>query len=89
MDTRDKRSSAIHVSLPWRGFFPAPDGALNQGDWQHICLMYRGIEAASGAFPVDDDNLFTPGAQHLYFTPKAKNLYFEPENQGNYYRAID
>ena len=50
MDTRDKRSSAIHVSLPWRGFFPVPDGALSQADRQHVCLMYRGI-AAGAAVP--------------------------------------
>ena len=45
MDTRDKRSSAIQPSLPWRGYFPAPDGSLNQGDRQHTCNLYRGIAA--------------------------------------------
>ena len=48
IDTRDKRSSAIHVSLPWRGLLPLPDGSLNQGDRQHTAYMYRGILASSG-----------------------------------------
>lgn len=49
MDTRDKRSSAVLHSLPWRGMFPAPDGSLNQADRQHTCNMYRGIAAAAGS----------------------------------------
>jgi len=51
VDTRDKRSSALLVSLPWRGLLPLPDGALNQGDRQHVGLMYRGIPAAAAAAP--------------------------------------
>ena len=47
MDTRDKRSSAIHVTQPWRGMLPVPDGGLNQGDRQHTAVMYRGIAAAA------------------------------------------
>lgn len=46
MDTRDKRSSAIQTGLPWRGFFPTPDGTIEQADRQHTCLMYAGILAA-------------------------------------------
>ncbi len=49
IDTRDKRSSAVHVSLPWRGELPAPDGSLNQGDRQQAAQQYRGINAAPPA----------------------------------------
>lgn len=48
LDSRDKRSSAINISSPWRGMLPTPDGAaLNQGDRQQVALMYRGIAAAA------------------------------------------
>lgn len=48
IDTANKRASAIHVSMPWRGMLPLPDGSLNQADRQQTDLMYRGI-LASGA----------------------------------------
>ena len=49
MDTQDKRASAVYVALPWRGLLPLPDGALNQGDRQHVAFLYRGIVADGGA----------------------------------------
>lgn len=49
IDTRDKHSSAIQPGSPWRGFFPAPDGSLNQADRQHTCNLYRGIAADAPA----------------------------------------
>ena len=52
IDTRDKRSSAVLVALPWRGQLPTPDGAaLNEGDRQQAGLMYRGISSGTGAAP--------------------------------------
>jgi hypothetical protein len=52
IDTRDKRSSAVMVAMPWRGQLPAPDGAaLNEGDRQQVGLMYRGISSGGGAGP--------------------------------------
>lgn len=45
VDTRDKRSSAIHLGLPWRGMLPLPDGALSQADRQHVAWLYGGILA--------------------------------------------
>jgi hypothetical protein len=47
LDTRNKRSSAINVSSPWRGMLPVPDGSLDQGDRQQVGLHYRGILSAS------------------------------------------
>jgi hypothetical protein len=46
IDTRQKRASAIHVSLPWRGLLPLPDGAaLTQADRQQTDYQYSGILA--------------------------------------------
>ena len=53
IDTADKRSSALMVSLPWRGRLPQPDGAaFSVGDRQHVGLMYSGISAGA-ALPED------------------------------------
>ena len=55
LDTRDKRASAIHVGMPWRGLLPLPDGAaLDQGDRQQVAFMYRGILAGA---PVATDDV--------------------------------
>lgn len=51
IDTRDKRSSAINIGSPWRGMLPLPDGAINQGDRQHVAFLYRGIAASGGSTP--------------------------------------
>lgn len=61
IDTRDKRASAVHVSLPWRGMLPAPDGAINQGDRQHAAFMYRGILAAGSISITGEDVFVSPG----------------------------
>lgn len=47
MDTRDKRASAITVGSPWRLTLPVADGALDQGDRQHVAYFYRGILAGA------------------------------------------
>ena len=47
VDTRDKRSSAINLSNPWRGMLPTP-GTITQPDRQHVPYMYSGIAATSG-----------------------------------------
>jgi hypothetical protein len=61
IDTRNKRSSAIHVSLPWRGQEPAPDGALSQADRQHTGLHYAGIAAGGAAAVVTGRVMGWPG----------------------------
>lgn len=68
IDTADKRSSAIHVSLPWRGMYPAPDAAAeDQADRQHVALMYRGILAGGAVAPAVQRNprLFTRNVGRL------------------------
>lgn len=46
IDNKNKRLSAINVSLPWRGMYPVPDGSLDNGDRQTIVGLYRGLENA-------------------------------------------
>lgn len=43
VDTRNKRSSAINVGLPWRGQWPTPDGAIGAQDRSEILGLYDGI----------------------------------------------
>ena len=50
LDTRDKRSSGILISLPFRGRLPNVDSSVDQPDRQHVPFMYSGI-AAGGAGP--------------------------------------
>ena len=45
VDTRNKRLSAIHGSLPWRGMLPTPDGTVVLADRQTLALHYSGILA--------------------------------------------
>jgi hypothetical protein len=47
IDTANKRSSAINISIPWRGMLPLPDGAIDQADRQHTAFMYAGITASA------------------------------------------
>jgi hypothetical protein len=57
MDTRDKRASAVNVSMPWRGLLPEP-GTITSFDHYQLAFMYRGI--AAGA-PVEPE----PGADRV------------------------
>lgn len=45
MDTRDKRSSALFLTLPWRNQYPVADSAITQADRQHAARLYAGILA--------------------------------------------
>lgn len=48
IDTRLKRSSAMHPGCPWRGQLPMPDGAFAAGDRPMLAYLYVGIGAVSG-----------------------------------------
>lgn len=41
--TRNERSSAIHVSLPFRSMWPRWEGLPDAKDRAHAAFMYRGI----------------------------------------------
>ena len=45
LDTREKRASGVHVSLPWRGLLPLPDGTVSQADRQQSATYYAGVLA--------------------------------------------
>lgn len=42
--TRNERSSAIHVGLPWRGMFPTPGTTASTETRAHAAGMYSAIE---------------------------------------------
>jgi len=49
VDTRDKRSSAINVSIPWRGLLPLSDSTINAPDRGHTMFLYMGLIAVVAA----------------------------------------
>jgi hypothetical protein len=49
VDTRNKRSSAVLVGLPWRGLYPDPDGTVAADDRSHAAGLYGGLEADAPA----------------------------------------
>ena len=40
IDTRQKRTSAIDLTLPWRGSFPVPDGSISNSDRLQIGNLF-------------------------------------------------
>lgn len=75
IDSRDKRSSAIHVGLPWRGMYPLPDGTIGQEDRQHAATFYRGVSSLS-VILYEAVSLLAPTlAVWLYAPATAKALY--------------
>lgn len=79
IDTRDKRSSAIGVALPWRGMLPLADGTtLNQGDRQHAGLAYRGILVGNVAVgPPPGKTTFAIASKKTALQLKTKRTDFE------------
>jgi hypothetical protein len=58
IDTRDKRSSALYVTSPWRSQWPTPDGILDTGDRQEIAFMYSGISSGPAPPSIDEVHIF-------------------------------
>lgn len=68
IDTQQKRASAVHVSLPWRGLFPLPDAAAEtQADRQQAAHHYSGI-LATGI-------VFEPNANEEWKIPQGGSLW--------------
>lgn len=51
VDTIDKRSSAIHLTLPWRNQLPTPSGSINGSQRAQVALMYSGFWSATPPAP--------------------------------------
>lgn len=51
MDTRNKRSSAILVGMPWRCEFPDPDSTVGDGDRAHVAFYYAGFSSVAIVLP--------------------------------------
>jgi hypothetical protein len=47
LDTRSKRASSVQILTPTTLAPVAPDGAMGQGDRQHVAWSYSGINAAA------------------------------------------
>ena len=47
LDTRSKRASSVQILKPYALDLVLPDGALDQGDRQHIPWAYSGILASA------------------------------------------
>lgn len=47
LDTKRKRSSAIHVGCVWRGLFPDADSSIDNPDRQQTAFLYADIAAAA------------------------------------------
>lgn len=61
IDTRDKRASALFITLPWRMVQPAPDGTIGVSDRLIHGLAYSGIAAdAPPPPPPPVDRYFNP-----------------------------
>lgn len=51
MDTRNKRSSAILVGMPWRCELPEPDGTVGEGDRAQVAFYYAGFSSVTTVLP--------------------------------------
>lgn len=51
VDTRDKRSSVVGITLPVPQVVPNPDASIDAADRQHVAWAYSGIAAAAPAPP--------------------------------------
>ena len=49
LDTRARRASSVQVLAPWLASPVLPDGAIGQGDRQHMAWSYSGILAGAPA----------------------------------------
>ncbi len=48
LDSKEKRASAVGVSLPWRGALPTPDAAAETAaDREQVGNMYSGLAPAA------------------------------------------
>lgn len=72
--TRNERASAIHLSMPFRGMFPAPEGSRTAPDRVQAAFLYRGVWDSERWLPVvgDDENWTTEPKQSEAWTPKSK-----------------
>lgn len=49
VDSASKRSSAVHMMLPWRTQIPLPFGVITAAARATLALLYSGFFAGSGA----------------------------------------
>lgn len=84
LDTADKRASSFGVGLPFLRVFPAPDGALSQGDRQHTALSYRGIAAGLPGDVISGP--FFSAAHHSFSPRSVVGHYYVPGSVAAHYK---
>ena len=90
IETRDKRSSALHVGSPWRAMWPLADGAaLNVGDRQHTAFMYRGIASTIVAETGPPTEVFTGPARGQNWKAEKRGEVFSSPSRGQTFAAED
>lgn len=72
--TRNERASAIHISIPFRSMFPAPEGSRTDADRAQAAFLYRGVWDRERWIPGEreDENWTTEPKQSEAWTPKAQ-----------------
>lgn len=76
IDTRNKRASALLPGLPWRGFLPAPDSAVDAGDRLQGAFLYRGIAADAPVAVTFPGTEFTAPRHTAHFTVRRSAAQF-------------
>ena len=65
IDTAAKRSSALDFEEVWQPASPLPDGAVEQGDRQHMVWSYSGIAATGAVVVTTSRPQWVAGGVHL------------------------
>lgn len=67
LDSKQKRMSAIHVTMPWRGGLVDPAESWSQVNQQAAAFLYSGILAATPVVPPPPitDTIITQGGPPL------------------------
>ncbi len=51
IDTRDKRSSAMFIGLPFRSLGLQPDAGVDMGERAAVAYLYSGLDYSGGGPP--------------------------------------
>jgi hypothetical protein len=68
LDTRNKRSSAVNISLPWRALLPEPDGTIGQDNRFALAFFYAGfvVQSLSPSLFANTNVFYAPTASATY-----------------------
>lgn len=75
VDTANRRGSAFHVGLPWRGMFATPDGSVDSGDLAPAAGYYRFASDEADGFSLQiawDGSTYVDETANLWFPISTK-----------------